>query len=284
MSIDQLVLPSHCRKTILSLAHEIPLAGHLGQKKTAERILQRFYWPTLFQDVREVCKACPECQRTASGKTVQAPMIPLPIIEEPFQRIAMDIVGPLPRSRQGHRYILVICDYATRYPEAFPLKTIDAPHVAEELMKFFSRAGVPKEILTDQGTNFMSKLLTELYRMLHIQPIHTSPYHPQTDGFVERFNRTLKAMLNKLVGDEGKDWDQLLPYLLFAYREVPQASTGFSPFELVYGQQVRGPLDIIKESWEADKRSNESVVSHVLTVQDRLSKMSELARENLRKA
>ena len=115
-------------------------------------------------------------------------MIPLPIIEEPFQRIAMDIVGPLPRSRQGHRYILVICDYATRYPEAFPLKTIDAPHVVEELMKFFSRAGVPKEILTDQGINFMSKLLTELYRMLHIQPIHTSPYHPQTDGLVERFN------------------------------------------------------------------------------------------------
>ena len=120
MSIDQLVLPSHCRKTILSLAHEIPLAEHLGQKKTAERILQRFYWPTLFQDVRELCKACPECQRTASGKTVRAPMIPLPIIEEPFQLIAMDIVGPLPWSRQGHRYILVICDYATRYrPRGF---------------------------------------------------------------------------------------------------------------------------------------------------------------------
>ena len=114
MSVDQLVLPSHCHKTILSLAHEIPLAGHLGQKKTAERILQGFYWPTLFQDVRKVCKACPECQRIASGKTVQAPMIPLPIIEEPFQHIAMNIVGPLPRSHQGYRYILVICDYATR--------------------------------------------------------------------------------------------------------------------------------------------------------------------------
>ena len=146
--------------------------------------------------------------------------------------------------------------HATRYTEAFPQKTIDAPHVAEELMKFFSRVGVPKEILTDQDTNFMSKLLTELYRMLHVQPIRTSPHHPQTDGLVERFNRTLKTMLNKLVGDEGKNWDQLLPYLLFAYREVPQASTGFSPFELVYGRQVRGPLDIIKESWEADKCSS----------------------------
>ena len=174
MSIDRLVLPSHCRKTILPLAHQIPLAGHLGKKKTTERILQRFYWPTLFQDVREVCKACPECQRTASTKTVQAPMVPLPVIEEPFQRIAMYIVGPLPRSRQGHRYILVICDYATRYPEAFPLKTIDAPHVAEELMKFFSRVSV---------TNFMSKLLTELYCMLHVQPIRTSPYHPKLMGW-----------------------------------------------------------------------------------------------------
>jgi transposase InsO family protein len=91
-------------------------------------------------------------------------------------------------------------------------------------------------------------LLTELYKLLHVKPIRTSPYHPQTDGLVERFNQTLKAMLKKTAVDEGKDWDKLLPYLLFAYREVPQASTGFSPFELLYGWQVRGPLDILKES------------------------------------
>ena len=196
----------------------------------------------------------------------------------------MDIVGPLPRSRSGNKYILVICDYATRYPEAIPLRSIDAEHVAEELLKVFARVGVPQEILTDQGSNFTSQLLAETYRLLHVQPIRTSPYHPQTDGLVERFNQTLKAMLRKAAADDEKDWDKLVPYLLFAYREVPQTSTGFSPFELLYGRPVRGPLDILKESWEASKRSSESIVSYVLSIQEKLAKMSELARENLTKA
>ena len=196
----------------------------------------------------------------------------------------MDLVGPLPRNRSGNKYILVICDYATRYPEAIPLRSIDAEHIAEELVKVFSRVGVPKEILTDQGSNFTSQLLAEVYRLLHVQPIKTSPYHPQTDGLVERFNQTLKAMLRKTAWDKGKDWDKWVPYLLFAYREVPQSSTGFSPFELVYGRQVRGPLDILKETWETSKKSSESIISYVLSIQEKLSEMSELARENLAKA
>ena len=150
----------------------------------------------------------------------------------------MDLVGPLPQSRAENKYALVICDYATRYLEAIPLRCIDAEHIAEELIKVFSRVGVPREMFTDKGSNFTSQLLTEVYRLLHIQPIRTSPYHPQTDGLVERFNQTLKAMLRKTADEEGKDWDKWVPYLLFAYREVPQSSTGFSPFELVYGRQV----------------------------------------------
>ena len=195
----------------------------------------------------------------------------------------MDIVGPLPRSRSGNQYILVICDYATRYPEAVPLRRTDAQHVAEELVKLFSRVGIPTEILTDQGSNFTSKLLSEVYNLLHIRPIRTSPYHPQTDGLVERFNQTLKAMLRK-TAVKGKDWDKLLPYLLFAYREVPQASTGFSPFELLYGRAVRGPMDVLRESWEAKEESEESVVSHVLQMQERLSGMTDLVQENLGRA
>ena len=167
-----------------------------------------------------------------------------PLSPSPFKKIAMDIVGPLPRSRSGNRYVLVICDYATRYPEAIPLRSIDAAHVADQLIKVFSRVGVPQEILMDQGSNFTSQLLAELYRLLHIHPIRTSPYHPQTDGLVEQFNQTLKSMLRKAATDEGKDWDKLVPYLLFAYRKVPQASTGFSLFELLYGRNVRGPLDV----------------------------------------
>ena len=282
--VEQLVLPKTCRKKVLELGHVIPLAGHLGAEKTRQRILHRFYWPTIFRDVDEYCRSCEKCQKTNNRKVPPAPLIPLPVITEPFRRIAMDIVGPLPRSRLGNRFILVICDYATRYPEAIPLRSIDAVHIAEELIKVFAHLGIPEEILTDQGSNFTSQLLAELYRLLHVHPIRTSPYHPQTDGLVERFNQTLKSMLRKAATEEGKDWDKLVPYLLFAYREVPQASTGFSPFELLYGRDVRGPLDILRESWESSQRSDENIISYVLSTRDKLSKMAELVQENLSKA
>ena len=163
----------------------------------------------------------------------------LPVVEEPFVRIAMDIVGPLPQSRSGNRYVLVVCDYGTKYPEAVPLRSIDAETIAEELMIISSRVGIPQEILTDHGSNFQSQLLRELYRLLHIDALCNSPYHPQTDGLVEMSNQTLKSMLHKAASQEGKkDWDRLIQFLLFAYREVPQESTGFFPFKLMYGRDV----------------------------------------------
>ena len=138
MVIEQLVIPVKYHKTILDLAHQIPMAGHMGKDKTARRILQRFYWPTVFKDVAEYCRSCETCQKSSHKKPRHAPLVPLPIIGVPFQMIAMDIIGPLPRSRSGNRYVLVICDYATRYPEAIPLRTIDAENIAEELIQLFS--------------------------------------------------------------------------------------------------------------------------------------------------
>ena len=283
-AVEQLVLPLQCRKPVLEVAHKIPMAGHMGKTKTARRILQRFYWPTLYKDVADYCRSCSECQKAAPRSMIRAPLVPLPVMEAPFERIAMDIVGPLPKSRVGNRFVLVICDYATRYPEAVPLRSCDTEHVAEGLVNFFARVGVPGEILSDQGTNFTSQLMKEIENLLHIKAIKTTPYHPQTDGLVERFNKTLKSMLRKYATESGKDWDKLLPYLLFAYREVPQASTGFSPFELLYGRPVRGPLDILKEEWEAGEKSDESVVSYVLSLRDRLERMTEHVQENLGKA
>ena len=119
-----------------------------------------------------------------------------------IERIAMDIVGLLPRSHSGKRYVLVVRDYATRYLEAIPLWWIDPEHVVEELVNFFARVGMPNEILKDQRSNFTSQLLQEVYRLLRIQPIKMSSYHPQTDVLVERFNQTLKMMLQKTAKEE----------------------------------------------------------------------------------
>ncbi|KAI5615026.1 hypothetical protein C0J50_10925, partial [Silurus asotus] len=214
---------------------------HLALQNTYARISSRFVWPALYTDVQKYCTTCPNCQQTSA---VRAPLQPLPVISVPFQRIAMDIVGPLEKGSTGYQYILVISDYATRYPEAFPLRSITTPKIINALIQLFSRVRIPEEILTDQGTNFTSRLMKQLHRQLGITSIKTSPYHPQTDGLVECFYKTLKSMLRKFVSETGRDWDKWLPFLLFAYREVPQASTGFSPFKLLYGWQVQGPLDL----------------------------------------
>ncbi len=128
----------------------------------------------------------------------------------------------------------------------------EAKSVAEALFRIISRVGIPKEILTDQGTAFMSRTLSELYELLGIKSIRTSVYHPQTDGLVERFNRTLKSMVRKFVKEDAKNWDKWLEPLLFAVREVPQASTGFSPFELLYGRQPRGCLTSLRSRGRRD--------------------------------
>ena len=130
----------------------------------------------------------------------------------------------------------------------------------------------------------MSQLLKELYNLLHIHPICTSSYHPQTDGLVECFNKALKSLFRKFVKKQGRDWDMLLPYLLFAYREVPQFTTGFFPFELLYGSEVRGPLDMVREEWEADMKSDQSVFSHILAIRESMEEMTTIVQDNWKKA
>lgn len=281
---EAIALPQQLREKVMELGHSVPWAGHLGFQKSLHRIASRFVWPGMYTQVQKFCSSCHTCQLTTNRGVSRAHLQPLPIIDTPFERIGMDVVGPLEKSSSGNRYILVICDYATRYPEAFPLRSVKAKQVANCLLHLFSRVGIPKEILTDCGTNFLSKLLKQVYQLLGIKGINTTPYHPQSDGLVERFNQTLKNMLRKFVSETGTDWDKWLPYMLFAYREVPQASTGFSPFELLYGRQVRGPLDLLKEQWESPSPSGEHVVSYVIKMREKLEQMAVLAHQHMKAA
>ncbi len=236
----QLLVPKSRREMLFQAAHCNPMAGHLGQAATLNRLMTRFFWPGIHENVRRWCAACRECQLVNPPASPKAPLRPLPLMQVPFERIGMDLIGPLEWSARGHRFALVLVNYATRYPEAVALRNISAKSVAEALFSMISRVGIPKEILTDQGTAFMSRTIRELYELLGINSVRTSVYHPQTDGLVERFNRTLKTMIRKFVHEDAKNWDKWLEPLLFAVREVPQASTGFSPFELLYGRQPRG--------------------------------------------
>ncbi len=206
----QLLVPKSRREMLFQAAHCNPMAGHLGQAATLNRLMARFFWPGIHENVRRWCAACRECQLVNPPASPKAPLRPLPLMQVPFERIGMDLIGPLERSARGHRFALVLVDYATRYPEAVALRNISAKSVAEALFSMISRVGIPKEILTDQGMAFMSRTIRELYELLGIKSIRTSVYHPQTDGLVERFNRTLKTMIRKFVHEDAKNWDKWL--------------------------------------------------------------------------
>ena len=272
----------------MSVNHESAFSGHLGAKKTEIRILPNFFWPGLRQDVIRFCRSCDVCQRTVKrGSVKKVPLGSMPLIDTPFKRVAVDIIGPIaPPSEAGHRYILTLVDYTTRYPEAVPLKKITTEAVAEALLDIYSRVGIPEEVLTDQGTQFMSECMQEVSRLLSIKGLTSTPYHPICNGLVERWNGTLKSMLKRLCQDQPKQWHRLINPVLFAYREVPQESTGFSPFQLLYGRSVRGPGTILKELWTKEVNIPEvkSSYEYVTELRERLEDSLKLAQEELEKS
>ncbi|XP_070385441.1 uncharacterized protein [Dermacentor albipictus] len=270
----QVVVPKKFRTAVLELAHDGLMGGHQGTKKTVLKVQTEFFWPGLQADAKRFVASCDSCQRTTPrGHTRKAPLVRVPVIQTPFQRVAVDIVGPLnPKSAQGNRYILTMVDYATRYPDAVALPSVETERVAEALVEMFSRVGVPREVLSDRGTNFTSDVMKEVSRLLSIKQLHTTPYHPMANGLVERFNGTLKQMLKRMCQERPRDWDRYLAPLLFAYREVPQESLQFSPFELLYGRSVRGPLAVLRELWTNDAIPDElrTTYEYVLTLRERL--------------
>ena len=206
-------------------------------------------------------------------------------LDTPFQRVAIDLVGPLePRTDNKNKYILTLVDYATRYPEAVALSSIETETVAEALVGIFSRVGIPKEILTYMGSQFTSALMKEVSRLLSFKQLVTSPYHPICNGLVERFNGTLKKMLTRICAERPNDWDKYIDPFLFAYGEVPQESLGFIPFELIYGWPVRGPMQVLKELWTKDIRDSQirTTYQYVLDLRERLESTVSLAQQSLR--
>lgn len=137
-------MPQQFREKVMDLGHTVPWAGHVGFQKTLCRIDRRFVWPGMYSQISHFCKSCVKCQLTSGKKVSHAQLQPLPIIGTPFERIGMDVVGPLERSSTGNKYILVICDYATRYPETFPLRCVKVKNVANCLIQLFSRRGIPR--------------------------------------------------------------------------------------------------------------------------------------------
>lgn len=278
-----LVVPKLWVPDVLRRAHDDPSSGHLGIEKTKARIKRKLYWPNMSIDIELWCKNCTVCQarrpplRKARGGLGQY------AVGIPMERVGIDLLGPLPQTKIGNKYILVVTDYFTRWVEAYPIPDIQTETITNVFIKeFITRYGIPRQVHTDRGTQFTSSLFKEICHIFRIDKTFTTAFHPQSDGLVERFNRTLEEMLSKVVSPDQKNWDDVLPLVLLAYRSSKHESTGFPPSFLMFGREVELPLDLLFGlPREIEPLSHTKYVSNL---RDTMNKINHVACEEMAKA
>ncbi|MES9882407.1 MAG: transposase family protein, partial [Sedimenticola sp.] len=231
----------------------------------------------------KACNDCVTCQaRKMPAGPSKAPMQSYHV-GMPMERVALDILGPLPETLRGNKYVLVVTDYFTRWAEAYPLRVITAASVATTLVEqFISRFGTPRIIHSDQGRQFESQLFTQLCSLLQCQKTRTTPFHPQSDGLVERFNRTLEDMLSKYISPNQRDWDEIVPILLMAYRSSQHESTGLTPNLMMLGREVDLPIDLLYPPPPKEPITDQNEFVHNL--QQQMKTVQSLARDQMLKA
>eukprot|EP00731_Ephydatia_muelleri_P006855 Em0003g1103a len=259
-----------------------------SDSRTTEKVKERFYWPGYEMDIQNWVQDCQQCQKRNPPQL--HPLAPLGSIKctYPFDVISWDIMGPLPLSTKGHKYILVITDLFSKWVEAFPLAVTDSENLASVLMdEVVCRYGVPRSLHSDQGANRNSQVICALCKRLGINKTRTTAYHPQRNGQVERFNRTLKAILSKVVAENQRDWDCHIPKALFAYRTAFHESSGYSPFRVNFGRSPILPIDIAVGQLnvqEYGEGGEPTVLQYVETLNKSLRKIFSDVKEQLASA
>lgn len=287
----KLLVPKAMRKEVMGQLHDVRTAGHLGFNKTWSRAKRSpVYWRNMRRDIYEHCVQCHECgSRKSPTKKNRAPMQEYRI-GIPMERVAMDVAGPFPETCRGNRFILVVSDYFTKWTEAYAMPNHTAETVANTFVEqFVCRFGTPREVFTDQGREFESRLFYCMCKELGIEKTRTSPFHPQSDGMVERFNRTMECMLTNYVSGNQRDWDVSLPFITMAYRSTEHDSTKFTPNMLMLGREVEMPLDIVvglplQEDFSGSYRENQAPhIGYAERLRYRLETSFEVVRTNLGK-
>ena len=248
-------------EAILYMTHDHPTGGHFGVNATYNKIMEKYFWKGMKKDIEDYIRTCDKCQKRGQQKS-KGFLHPI-TVGKPFERIGMDFVGPLPKSRKGNRYILVITDYLTKWTEAKALREATAEKVVEYLYRdIICRHGCPKIILSDRGLHFDNKMVEGLCMKFKIKHHMSSPYHPQTNGLVERFNRTLCEALAK-VSEEENRWDEHIEPVLFAYRTNKHSTTKQTPFYMMYGREATLPTDEIEQNNEETNDEKKNILSRI---------------------
>ncbi|XP_039309912.1 uncharacterized protein K02A2.6-like [Solenopsis invicta] len=241
----KLVLPRELREEVLRESHDDPQSGHLGVDKTHNRLSIAYYWPNAFRDVTGYVKGCEICQQTKVEQASPVGLMGRRVIEAPWTVIAADIMGPLPRSKNGYSYLLVIQDLFTKWVEYQALRTANGKKIREALENLvLSRWGTPKFLLTDNGTEFVNQTLRAFAQDFGITHTTVPPYHPQANP-VERVNRVLKTMIIAFLDRDHRDWDLHIHDFRFAYNTAHHSSIGTSPAFLNLGRELE-PINSLR--------------------------------------
>ena len=281
----QLIVPRALREEVMHQMHDTLLSGHLGQKKTREKTLQRFYWYGLREDVNLWVLRCDVCAAVKPpSKAAKAPMGKLPT-GSPLDRLATDVLGPLPISQAGNKFILVVTDHFTKWVEIFAIPSQDAITCARIIMnEVIARFGCPCEILSDQGKNYESRVFAELCQLLEVRKKRTSTANPRCNGQSERFNLTLCRMIKAYLKGQQRTWDQNLGCLAAAYRATAHESTGMTPNLMMLGREVRLPAELVFGRTPVSDGEPQSYGEYVSMLRKRLEHAHDVARTHLEAA
>ena len=270
------VLRIHETEAILKYMHEDILTGHFGYEGTYQRIATKYWWNGMGTTIKDFVKSCSICQLTGT-RTTKTPLHPIKI-GQPFERIVIDLVGPCPITTQNNRYIVTAIDYFTRWPEAKAIPNKQATTIARFIFEeIICRHGCPKEIQSDNGTEFVNEIIKELANQFNIKWKFSSPYHPQTNGIIERFNRTMCSVLQKYCIAFENEWDQYISAALFAYRTLRNSTTKHEPFFLTYGRDARLPIDPLDP---VEELTEEQILHRIYSMIDKLTTVQNEAKQN----
>ena len=282
--VKQTAIPVILRDDILKSYHDcLAGGGHQGFERTYAAIRNKYFWPCMYEDVRQYVKTCEICQQSKRAFNAKPPPLQPQPVDDVFSRWHMDILSGLPTTKEKYKHVLLVVDSYSKWCECIPLRTQEATEVASVLFReIISRYGAPRVLVSDRGKNFMSNLVKALSELFEIKRTLTSAYHPMTNGLVESKNSFILQALRAYCKGQQDDWPELLPGIMMAYLSTPATqSTDFSPFFLLYGREMRLPIDTVLQPKD---HLNQDYKVHLGRVLQNLEICRKLAGENIKAA
>ena len=276
-STDLLVIPKSLQAEVMRLAHDIPCAAHQGISRTKAKITSSLFWYQMSKDIKRYVRGCSVCNQNKKANKKNKVPLTLNPSGYPMDKVHIDFVGPLKKTSQGNEHIMVVICAFSKWVELFPLPSQSAELTAQVLVKdVFARLGYPMKIITDQGKNFEAALFKKMCQMLQIHKLRTTPYHPSSNGMVERQNRILVAAIRSFINKNLDDWDIYVPMIASAMRAAVNSQTGYSANQLMLGREVLSPLDMSLPMLEKEEKHVEEYLTQLL---ETLEKAQDFARD-----